>query len=104
MAKKLIECAECGRESINGGMGLCPSCYGKLKRQKQLQKIESLERALEEKSPPSDGIEECKTVLVDFSRRPAVYEELLKRADTELRPLGLQVLWEVARAMEGGAA
>lgn len=102
----MIVCAACGRESINGGGGYCPSCYGRRKRQKQIQQIETLEKALAAKSQDASEEQgaECRAVLVDFSRRPAVYEELMRRSDADLRPLGLQVLYEVARAVEGGGS
>jgi hypothetical protein len=49
------------------------------------------------------AVGDCR-VMVDFTPAPYLLEEMRRRGDSELRPLGSQVLWELKKAVEAGGA
>ncbi|MFZ2445724.1 MAG: hypothetical protein WAW37_05160 [Syntrophobacteraceae bacterium] len=79
-------CSKCGNMKKLVGRGLCPACYHKDRRERNKAALVPTPRNL--------------TVTVDFSSMEIVLGELTKRAKDELREIGPQIVWELARALQ----
>jgi hypothetical protein len=88
--EKSVKCLQCGLERRLIGKGLCPACYHR-ERRKKLSRAGAL-------SAKDDF-----TVSVNFAPMAFLLEELKKKAGTELREVGCQILWELNKALGVGA-
>ncbi len=73
---------------------MCATCYSRLKKEGRLPPLKK-ETGVQKKKQETEA--EC--VLIDFSPAPHLLEELKRRADEEMRPMEMQILWELKRAM-----
>lgn len=92
-------CAICGlKPTISDSCPYCPSCMRKKSIESRKQKIAPVrpqrKKTEEDKAPAGKTpvIENMK-VDIDFSRFPAILEQLQELSDQELRPLDLQVIY-----------
>ena len=79
-------CAECGQNKTIKARGLCSACYQKLQKEGKL--------------PPKQkdsGLNQYR-IVVDFSFCPVLFEKLKERAEAEMRPVNIQLLWELKKA------
>lgn len=86
---KIAECSSCGKERKLVGRGLCCACYHRERRK-------GFGRRARAGDPDR---KENFTVAVDFAPMAFLLEELRKRAATELRDVGCQVLWELNKSL-----
>lgn len=83
-------CLRCGRLKPTVGRGLCSACYHRERRRLLREGKGGVPTA------SSAGF----VVAVDFEPMAYLLEEIRKRAETELRDVGRQVLWELNRSLE----
>ena len=106
--RRIIVCAECKEERPNNGRGLCQTCYARLKKAGKLPAIavkseklrvksEELRVKGEKKKPPecAEDIPKSLIVQVDFFRNGDVLEGIKRRSEEQMRPLDLQIIWEL---------
>ena len=86
--QKSAVCSQCGREKRLIGQGLCSACYHRGRRKKLAAVSTSKEDF---------------TVAVNFAPMAFLLEELKKKAGTELREIGCQILWELNKSLGAGA-
>jgi hypothetical protein len=90
--EKTARCSQCGREKRLIGQGLCSACYHRERRKKFSR---SGTGAVDE--------QESFTIPVDFAPMAFLLEKLKKKAGTELRDVGCQILWELNKTLGAGA-
>lgn len=88
--EKSVTCSQCGREKRLVGQGLCSACYHRERRRKFI-------------GMPAPNPEEDFTVTVNFAPMAFLLEELKKKAGTELREVGCQILWELNKTLGASA-
>ena len=88
--KPNAKCAQCGREKRLIGHGLCCACYHRERRRRK-----AAEGGI-------DARKEKFVVPVDFGPMAYLLEELRKRAGSELRDVGRQILWELNKSFGAG--
>ena len=88
--EKSVTCSQCGREKRLVGQGLCSACYHRERRRKFVRAV-----------VPNPG--EDFTVSVNFAPMAFLLEKLKKKAGTELREVGCQILWELNKTLGAGA-
>jgi hypothetical protein len=88
--EKSVTCSHCGREKRLVGQGLCSACYHRERRRKFVRTATS--------NPEEDF-----TVRVNFAPMAFLLEKLKKKAGTELREVGCQILWELNKTLGVGA-
>lgn len=88
--EKTAKCGHCGKQRKITAQGLCCSCYHRERRKR-------LGHSLSDTRGQEDF-----TVAVDFSPMAFLLEELKKRAGSELRDVGRQILWELNKCVGAG--
>jgi len=86
--EKDSKCSHCGKQKKLIGHGLCCACYHR-QRRKRLGTAGEVRK---------EGF----TVSVDFAPMAFLLEELKKRAGSELRDVGPQILWELNKSVGAG--
>jgi hypothetical protein len=89
--EKKGRCVQCGKDKKLIGRGLCCACYHRERRMRGAQ---------------ADGGDAGKVkfiVPVDFAPMAYLLEELRKRAGSELRDVGRQILWELNKSVGANA-
>jgi hypothetical protein len=90
--EKTARCSQCGREKRLIGQGMCSACYHRERRRKVNNSGAGLV-----------GRKESFTISVDFAPMAFLLEKLKKKAGTELREVGCQILWELNKSLGAGA-
>ena len=88
--EKSAKCSHCGLERRLIGQGLCSACYHR-RRRKRINGAAAV------------NTKEDFTVSVNFAPMAFLLEELKKKAGTELREVGCQILWELNKTLGVGA-
>ena len=85
-----VKCALCGRVRKLIGHGLCCACYHRERRKRKAS------------GGGNEARQEKFVVSVDFGPMAYLLEELRKRAGSELRDIGRQILWELNKSFGAG--
>ena len=88
--EKSAKCSQCGLEKRLISQGMCSACYHR-QRRKKIDRV------------AASHVKEDFTVSVDFAPMAFLLEELKKKAVTELREVGCQILWELNKTLGVGA-
>ena len=108
---RVIICAECGKEKILGGRGLCNACYCRLKREGRLpdKTVKSKELRVTSEGqknstlpggvPARESQYRTLAMEINFSGAEDVLAGVKERAAEEMRPLNMQIVWELKQAM-----
>jgi len=87
----LVKCKLCGQMRPHHGRGLCAKCYSKLAMEGRLEEFPPLRV----KGVNEEGVR----VVVDFSFCPVVLEKIKRMAEEELRPLPMQIVYLLKKAI-----
>jgi hypothetical protein len=91
--EKTVRCSQCRSEKRLIGQGMCSACYHR-ERRKKFGRTGGTEAV---------GRKESFTIPVDFAPMAFLLEKLKKKAGTELREIGCQILWELNKSLGAGA-
>jgi len=86
-----VKCKLCGQMRPHHGRGLCAKCYSKLAMEGRLEEFPPLRV----KGVNEEGVR----VVVDFSFCPVVLEKIKRMAEEELRPLPMQIVYLLKKAI-----
>ena len=93
-------CKGCGKEKDIDEFGKNPGCKGgrlpnckECMRDIKKAKIEAEEHISEEIKGAFVEIDSKIEITIDFSRHKALFEDVKKKAEEEIRPLGMQILY-----------
>jgi ribosomal protein S14 len=97
--KKKYICEECGREQYNHlKLGMCNACHSRDYREKQKNKIETLEKKVSEMSEKLKDKEH--QITLDFKKNPALLERIQCEAENDFREPWGQIMFILRERFE----
>ncbi len=103
MTQVMGTCVECSEVKLIKARGLCAVCYNRRQKTGEFKACsgycngEHAQPSRPSKSKPAQPSDF--KVSVDFGPAAHILQEIRQRAESELRPLSMQILWELKRSV-----